>query len=295
MMRGVIVKAISSFYYVDCSGTIYECKARGNFRKTGVSPVVGDNVEITASGDGKGVVEQVLPRKTYLERPTIANLQKLIIVSAYACPKPNALLIDRMTSLAVYNGIEPVIVFNKCDMGDFSKWAGIYETSGFKTFVISAKNGDNIEKLKKEIESSFCVFAGNSGVGKSSVINRIFGDLSLATGEVSQKLGRGRHTTRHTELFKTKAGGYIADTPGFSSFESVGDLYDYKLHLPETFPDFLPFLNDCRFTTCTHTGEKECGVLEALKNGRIPPSRHESYKVLFDELKSVKEWDKKRL
>lgn len=294
-MNGIIVKAISSFYYVDCADKIYECKARGNFRKTGVSPVVGDDVVISASDTGYSVIEEILPRRSYLERPNIANLQKLVIMSAYTCPEPNSLLIDRLISFAVYNNIEPLIVFNKSDMGDFSKWYDIYAKSGFKTFVISAKENIGVEELRKEIGAGFCAFAGNSGVGKSSVINRIFGDLSLKTGEVSRKLGRGRHTTRHTELFKTREGGYIADTPGFSSFESAGDLYDYKVKLPETFPEFLPFLNDCRFADCTHTREKGCEVLRAVKDGKICASRHESYVKLFEELKSVKEWDKKRI
>ena len=294
MMKGVIIKAISSFYYVDCQNTVYECKARGNFRKTGVSPVVGDNVCFTESDTGYPVIEEILPRKSYLERPTIANLEKIVIMSSYSCPEPNALLIDRLISFSVYNGIEPIIVFNKSDMGDFGKWYDIYSGSGFKTFVISVKDNKGIKELKGEIENSFCAFAGNSGVGKSSVINSIFGSLSLKTGEVSQKLGRGRHTTRHTELFKTPSGGYIADTPGFSSFESVGDLYDYKLHLPETFPEFKPFLGDCKFTSCTHTCEKGCGVLQAVREWKIKESRHESFVKLYDELKTVKEWNSRR-
>ena len=295
MMNGIIVKAISSFYYVDCSDTIYECKARGNFRKTGISPVVGDNVSFTVSDSGYAVIEEILPRKSFLERPTVANIEKIVIVSSYTCPEPNALLIDRLISCSVYNNIEPIIVFNKSDMGDFSKWYDIYSRSGFKTFVISVKDNIGIDLLKAEISDSFCAFAGNSGVGKSSVINSIFGDLSLKTGEVSLKLGRGRHTTRHTELFKTASGGYIADTPGFSSFESVGDLYDYKMHLAETFPEFSPYVDNCRFTSCTHTCEKGCGVLDAVENGMIQKSRHESYVTILNELKSVKEWDRKKI
>ncbi|MBO4468209.1 MAG: ribosome small subunit-dependent GTPase A [Clostridia bacterium] len=294
-MNGIIVKAISSFYYVDCSDTIYECKARGNFRKTGISPVVGDNVSFTVSDSGYAVIEEILPRKSFLERPTVANIEKIVIVSSYTCPEPNALLIDRLISCSVYNNIEPIIVFNKSDMGDFSKWYDIYSRSGFKTFVISVKDNIGIDLLKAEISDSFCAFAGNSGVGKSSVINSIFGDLSLKTGEVSLKLGRGRHTTRHTELFKTASGGYIADTPGFSSFESVGDLYDYKMHLAETFPEFSPYVDNCRFTSCTHTCEKGCGVLDAVENGMIQKSRHESYVTILNELKSVKEWDRKKI
>ncbi|MCQ2451177.1 MAG: ribosome small subunit-dependent GTPase A [Clostridia bacterium] len=291
-MNGIIVKAISSFYYVYCQDKVYECRARGNFRKSEVSPVVGDKVEFSLNDDSHGVVEKILPRKNLLSRPVIANLEKLVIVSAYTCPAPNALLIDRLVSFAVYNDITPIIVFNKCDMGSFDEWYDIYSKSGFKTFVISAKDGIGIEELKKEIGGSFCAFAGNSGVGKSSIINEIFGDLALATGDVSEKLGRGRHTTRHTELFKTKDGGFIADTPGFSSFDSMGNKYDYKIHLAETFPEFCDYFDNCKFTSCTHTCEKGCGVIEALNNGKIMPSRHESYKTIFSELKDIKEWNK---
>ena len=219
-MIGLIVKAISSFYYVDFENTIYECKARGNFRKMGVSPVVGDYVEFSPTDLSHGVIEEIKPRKNCLSRPVIANIDKIIIVSSFSCPSPDTLIIDRLTAVAVYYGIEPIIVFNKSDTGDFSEYKKIYQNAGFKVFVVSAKENIGIDDLREEIGSSFCAFAGNSGVGKSSIINCLFGDLNLRTGEVSQKLGRGRHTTRHTELFKTPMGGYIADTPGFSSFES---------------------------------------------------------------------------
>lgn len=290
-MTGIIIKAISSFYYVDSKNIIYECKARGNFRKNGISPVVGDTVSITVSDENHGVIEEIHERKNYLSRPVIANLQKLIIVSSYNCPAPNTLLIDRLISAAEYNKIEPIIVFNKCDTGDFSYWLNIYKNAGFKTFLVSATENIGIEALKEEIDSSFCAFAGNSGVGKSSIINKIFGDFALKTGEVSEKLGRGRHTTRHTELFKTENGGYIADTPGFSSIESEGNRYDYKIHLAETFPEFNKYLGECKFNSCTHTCEKGCAVLEALNEGKIEKTRHESYVSLFNELKDVKEWD----
>lgn len=290
-MTGIIIKAISSFYYVDCDNKIYECKARGNFRKNGNPPIVGDMVKITLSDDNHGVVEEIIERKNCLSRPVIANLQKLIIVSSYNCPSPNTLLIDRLISIAEYNGIEPIIVFNKCDTGDFSMWEKIYRNSGFKTFVVSAKEKIGIDDLRQELGRSVCAFAGNSGVGKTSIINEIFGNLSLKTGEVSEKLGRGRHTTRHTELFKTDSGGYIADTPGFSSIESEGNKFDYKINLANTFREFDQYIGHCKFNSCTHTCEKGCAVLNALNSGKIEKTRHESYYTLFNELKEIKEWN----
>ena len=289
-MVGLIVKAISSFYYVDFENTIYECKARGNFRKMGVSPIVGDYVEFSLTDSSHGVIEEIKDRKNCLSRPVVANIDKIVIVSSYSCPCPDTLIIDRLTAVAVYYGIEPVIVFNKSDTGDFSEYKRIYENAGFKTFVVSAKENIGIDDLRTEIGKSFCAFAGNSGVGKSSIINCLFGNLSLKTGEVSEKLGRGRHTTRHTELFKTPEGGYIADTPGFSSFENEGGKYDFKIHLAECFPEFKDYLGNCRFTSCTHTCEKGCAVIEALSDGKIEPTRHQSYVALFEELKGVKEW-----
>lgn len=291
-MIGLIVKAISSFYYVDFENTVYECKARGNFRKMGVSPVVGDYVEFSPTDLSHGVIEEIKPRKNCLSRPVIANIDKIIIVSSFSCPSPDTLIIDRLTAVAVYYGIEPIIVFNKSDTGDFSEYKKIYQNAGFKVFVVSAKDNIGIDDLRKEIGSSFCAFAGNSGVGKSSIINCLFGDLNLRTGEVSQKLGRGRHTTRHTELFKTPMGGYIADTPGFSSFESESGKYDFKIHLAECFPEFKEYLGNCKFNSCTHTCEKGCAVISALECGKIEATRHKSYISLFDELKEIKEWEK---
>lgn len=287
-MTGIIIKAISSFYYVDSKNIIYECKARGNFRKNGISPVVGDTVSITVSDENHGVIEEIHERKNYLSRPVIANLQKLIIVSSYNCPAPNTLLIDRLISAAEYNKIEPIIVFNKCDTGDFSYWLNIYKNAGFKTFLVSATENIGIEALKKEISSSFCAFAGNSGVGKSSIINKIFGDFALKTGEVSEKLGRGRHTTRHTELFKNGKGGFIADTPGFATVDSAVMPKD---ELAYNFRDFSEYLGKCKFSTCSHTCEKGCAVLSALNDGLVSRERHENYCTIYRELSSLNDWE----
>lgn len=291
-MTGIIVKALSGFYYVADGDMIFECKARGNFRKSGVSPLVGDSVEYEKTGEKSGIVNKILPRHSCLVRPPVANIDKLFIVSAYSSPAPSASVIDKMTVIACFNGIEPVIVFNKSDMGDFSDWKKIYEKSGFKVYVICAENGYGIEELKSELKGCVSAFTGNSGVGKSSILNCIFGENFIATGEVSEKLGRGRHTTRHTELYVLPFGGFVADTPGFSSLElEFGDA-ELKERLVDCFPDFEPFSSQCRFTSCTHIKENGCAVCEAVRKGEIAESRHQSYAELFEQLKNIKPWEK---
>ena len=252
LKSGIIIKAVSGFYYIDCADTVYTCKARGNFRHTKVSPIVGDNVTFIPADDGTGVIEKILPRRNALNRPMLSNIDKIIIVSSSQNPAPDTYLIDRLTALSVFEGIEPVIVFNKSDIGDFGEMPGIYKKAGFNTYVVSAKKPETLSDLKNEFNYSVCAMAGNSGVGKSSLINALFGEFSLKTGEVSTALGRGRHTTRHTELLKTKLGGYIADTPGFSSVSDARNPIDFKNNLVHCFKDFEPYL-DCKFTTCTHT------------------------------------------
>ncbi len=290
-MTGIILKAISSFYYVSCENGIYECKARGNFRKTGVSPVVGDRVQISVTDGLYGVIEHIEKRKNLLTRPIIANIDKLFIVSSYTTPKPDSVMIDRLTATCVFNNIEPIIVFNKCDMGSFDDWVKIYKNSKFKTFVVSAVTNEGIEDIKNEVKDCISAFAGNSGVGKSSILNAVFSDLMLKTGEVSDKLGRGRHTTRHTQLFKNSYGGYVADTPGFSSIDIQDNTYEFKTHLAECFPDINKFAHTCKFTSCTHICEKGCKVLEAVEDGLVEISRHNSYKTIYNELKDVEKWN----
>jgi ribosome biogenesis GTPase len=293
MQKGIIIKALSGFYYVSADGVTYECKARGSFRKSGVSPLVGDYVEFEKVGEGNGIVDKIMPRKNFVARPPVANIDKLFIVSSFSSPQPNTSIIDKMTVIAEYNKIEPIIVFNKCDMGDFSHFQKIYQNAGFKTYVVSAANGRGYEALTEEMKNCVSAFTGNSGVGKSSILNRIFGEEKIATGEVSEKLGRGRHTTRHTELYALPFGGFVADTPGFSSLELDNTDYELKENLSYNFRDFEPFLGECKFTTCTHTKENGCGILKAVKSGKIEATRHKSYLELFEEMKDLKPWEAK--
>ncbi|MEE0946394.1 MAG: ribosome small subunit-dependent GTPase A [Acutalibacteraceae bacterium] len=290
-MKGLLCKAIAGFYYVHAENNVYECKARGNFRKEGITPLVGDLVEITVDNNNKGVIEYVYPRKNSLVRPAVANIDKLFIVSSYTTPSPNLFIIDRLSALCIFHNIKPVIVFNKCDLGDFTEYKNIYEKSGFTTAVVSAQSGEGIDALKEELKGCVSAFTGNSGVGKSSLLNILFPTLNLQTGEVSDKLGRGKHTTRHTELFAHCFDGYVADTPGFSSLDSQLGTIKFKEKLVQCFPDFTDFTYECKFLDCAHIGEKGCGVCKAVQDGKIEKSRHESYCALYNELKDLKSWE----
>ncbi len=289
ILTGFIVKAISGFYYVETAEMLYECKARGAFRKKGMSPCTGDKVNISVSEDGKGTVEEILPRKNHLVRPPLSNLDRLFIVSSVAEPSPNTLIIDKITAVAVSKGIEPVIVFTKADLGDCTELMEIYKKSGITVLSFSITTGEGKEKILSLLEGKISAFTGNTGVGKSSLLNCLFPELAIATGEISKKLGRGRHTTRHSELYAVH-GGYVADTPGFSTV----DIERYEVveqeKIPYCFPEFADYLDECQFTSCSHTVEKGCAVLRALSEGVIAPSRHESYKAMYNEVKAIPKW-----
>ena len=290
-MTGIIVKALSGFYYVKTDeDKIIQCRARGKFRKNDEHPLVGDFAEIALTGDD-GVVDRIVNRKNSLIRPPVANIDRLYIVSAYTLPSPDFSIIDRLTVIAEMNGIEPIIVFNKSDLGDFEPYASVYRRAGFRTFIVSCETGENMDLLKDDLSDGISVFTGNSGVGKSSILNNILDGVMIETGEVSERLGRGRHTTRHVELYKTLKGGHVADTPGFSSIENKPILKD---ELPLYFSDFADYRDDCRFVGCSHTCEKGCAVLEAVANGKIEKTRHESYVQMYEEAKMIKEWELKR-
>ncbi len=289
-MQGKIIKTLSGFYYVKTETEIFTCKARGVMRKTGDNPLVGDEVEISVNmKDKTGVVDKIFPRKNVLTRPPVSNIDKAFIVSSYSTPKPNFYIIDTLIAICEYKGIEPVIIFNKADEEIDERFSKCYEKIGYKTFVTSAKSGSGINELRDEFKGSVSVLIGNSGVGKSSILNH-FTENEVKTGIVSEKLGRGKHTTRHTEIFELSCGGAIVDTPGFSEIEAIKNDYSFKENLEYCFKEFEPYLNSCKFTGCSHTSEKGCAVLEAFKNGEISESRIESYKSLYNELKDLKKW-----
>lgn len=288
--NGIIIKALSGFYYVKTDSEVIECKARGNFRKKSLSPLVGDNVKITVTEEKRGVIDEITPRLNCLVRPPVANIDRLFIIVSTVSPLPNTFVIDKMTVTAVNNGIEPIIVVNKSDLSDPNDIYNIYKKCGFKTFCVSAKDNSGIDRLFPLFKDKLSVFCGNSGVGKSSVLNAIDSRFSIATGEISEKLGRGRHTTRHIELYEAH-GGLIADTPGFSDIDMERVSLIKKDRLQYCFPEFQEFLGNCKFTSCSHTKEKACAVLQAVENGEIPFSRIESYRKLYEESAKYKDWE----
>ena len=289
-LSGIIIKITGGFYYVEVDDYVYECKARGVFRKRGCTPLVGDYVDIEVpEGDGYCSISSIKDRKNSLVRPALANLDVLVIVSSVVEPVANTYIIDKMISAAVDKDIEPVVVFSKTDLQDCSKYLEIYQKVGIKAIEYSSVTKKGLEEIKEVLSGKVSAFSGNSGVGKSTLLNALFPELSLATGEISDKLGRGRHTTRTVELFKC-FGGYVADTPGFSTVDL--DRYEIirKENLQYCFPEFSEYINECKFTSCAHLCEKGCAVIAAVEEGIIPKSRHESYVRMYNEVKDIKDW-----
>lgn len=289
-INGIITKITGGFYYVEAADTTYECKARGVFRKRGCTPLVGDRVVIDVpENDGFASVDSIEERKNSLIRPALANLDVLVIVSSVVEPNLNTYIIDKMISAAVDKNIEPVVVISKTDLKDCDEYIDIYNKAGIKTIEYSSVTGKGVDEIKEILKGKLSAFSGNSGVGKSTLLNALFPQLELKTGEISDKLGRGRHTTRTVELFKC-FGGYVADTPGFSTVDL--DRYELikKENLQFCFPEFSDYIGQCKFTSCSHTCEKGCAVLEAVANGDISESRHESYCRMYEEVKDIKDW-----
>ena len=292
MMNDRIIKALSGFYYVQTQDGIVECRARGKFRKEGVSPLVGDFVTISRSGKS-GTVEEILPRKNSFIRPAVANVDLLVLLASCAIPQTEPFLIDRVLAIAGQQGVEPLICVNKNDLEPGDGLAGIYRRAGFRVVVTSAETGEGIDELRAAISGKLSAFTGNSGVGKSSILNALCPELKLAVGEVSEKLGRGRHTTRHIELYCLGNGTFVADTPGFSSFDTERMDLVLKDQLQYAFSDFAPYLGKCQFQDCAHLKEPGCAVRAALERGEIEPTRYESYKRLYEMAKEIKPWELK--
>ena len=293
MSKGRIEKALSGFYYVNTGSEVLQCRARGKFRRDGMSPLVGDWVEVQALGNGEGVVNAICERRNVFFRPSAANIDQLVIIAANAIPITDPYLIDRISAIAALKGCEVLVVLNKCDLDMAEELYDLYQRSAIPVVRVSAATGEGMDALREAIRGKLNAFTGNSGVGKSSILNALDPAFSLPVGEVSKALGRGRHTTRHVEMFALGNDTYVIDTPGFSSFDTEELNLELKQHLPETFPEFAPFVDECRFVGCRHVKEKGCAVLQAVKDGKIPRGRHASYVRLAEELKNVNEWDKK--
>lgn len=291
VLTGRIIQSISGFYYVEAADAVIECKAKGSFRKKHIVPLVGDTVKVEMTGD-KGTVAEICDRKNFLVRPPVANIDMLLIVASADNPRPNLYVIDKMSAIARFHNIEPVIIFTKSDLADVSEYIKIYEKTSMQVFSCSSKNNSGFDVFDELIKDKVCVLSGNSGVGKSSLLNVLVPELKLETNEISDKLGRGKHTTRSVSLYKVK-GGFIADTPGFSSldFENISERI-YKEELADCFPEFSEYTDGCKFATnCSHINDKGCSVVQAVENGLIAKQRHESYMRMYEEVKHLKKWD----
>ena len=285
---GIITKCLGGLYTVESPDGIFSCKARGVFRSKGISPCVGDSVEFQDE-----VITAVAERRNCIIRPPLANLDQLIFIVSTCDPAPNYLLLDKFIAIAEYKGIKPVVAVTKTDLGSSSDITDIYGKIGIDVIEIDYSDKNTIDAVKNILTGKISAFTGNSSAGKSTLLNAVDPTLDIPTAEISKKLGRGRHTTRHAELYKLETGGYIADTPGFSTFET--NRYDIirKEELAGCFREMAEFTDQCRFKDCSHTCEKGCAVLDALGEGKISESRHTSYCTMYDEAKQLKEWELK--
>ena len=290
--EGRIVRSLSGFYDVRTPGGLITCRARGILRKAGSSPLTGDLVEISVE-KGKGMVEKILPRKNHFIRPAVANVDALVVFAANVNPVTEPFLIDRVAAIAGDQNVDVYLCVNKCDLDPAMDLVRIYRHAGFPVICTSAETGEGVAELRALLTGKLTAFTGNSGVGKSSILNRLAPELKLETGEVSEKLGRGRHTTRHVELFPLGENTYVADTPGFSSFDTDQMELILKENLQYAFPDFGRFLGKCRFDDCSHRKEPDCAVRSAVEAGEIEGSRYESYLRLYEKSSQIKAWEMK--
>ncbi|MBR2952931.1 MAG: ribosome small subunit-dependent GTPase A [Clostridia bacterium] len=286
--KGIITKGIGGFYYVEVANATYECKARGIFRKNKITPLVGDTVDITVNDNAENTIDLICDRKNSLNRPPVSNIDNLIIVVSTVEPKPNFFVIDKLIATAEYKNIEPYIVISKTDLSSYEEIFNVYKNSGI--IVIALDDNDSLHKIKSIMSGKISAFTGNSGVGKTTLLNKLDNTLNLSTGAISDKLGRGRHTTRQAQLFNV-CGGYVIDTPGFSSFEFEKTEIIKKDDLPYCFREFREYLGTCKFTSCAHVNDKGCTICEAVKNGEISEVRHNNYIQMYNQAKEIKEWE----
>ena len=289
---GRIVRSLSGFYDVQTPAGVVTCRGRGSLRRGGESPLTGDMVEITVEG-GKGMVERILPRKNAFVRPAVANVDALVVFAANVNPVTEPFLIDRVAAIAGDQGVEVYICINKCDLDPAVDLERIYTRAGFPVIRASAQTGEGVAQLRSLLSGKLTAFTGNTGVGKSSMLNALCPGLELATGQVSQKLGRGRHTTRHVELFALDDNTYVADTPGFASFDTEQMEIILKENLQYAFRDSAPYLGECQFHDCSHRAEPGCAVRRAVEAGEIEASRYQSYLQLYDQYSRIKIWERK--
>ena len=284
-----IMKGIGGFYYVQTPSGPVECRAKGIFRKRGISPLAGDLVRLESEGGG-AVIADILPRKNFFVRPPVANLDLLFVVAATVEPAPNFLVLDKMCAIALDKGVTPVLVATKTDLASPDSLSQVYARSGIEVLLAGQDEDAALVRMRELIAGRLCAFTGNSGVGKSTLLNRLLPGLRQETAQISKKLGRGRHTTREVELFEA-FGGLVADTPGFSSLDMERANVILKENLQFCFPEFEPFLNRCRFTGCSHRREKGCAVREAVETGLIHPRRYEDYLTMYEDASAIQEWE----
>lgn len=289
MFDNYIVKGVGGFYYVKMGDAVVECRARGIFRKRRITPVAGDVVRVETEG-GAPVIAEILPHKNVFVRPPVANVDQMFLVASTVQPSPSTLVLDKLSAIAVNGGAQPVLVITKTDLGDPRVLADCYARSGLPVLCVNAATGEGLEAIRARLTGKLSVFCGNSGVGKSTLLGALLPGQTLETGEISQKLGRGRHTTREVTLYETD-GGLVADTPGFASLDMERAAYIPKENLQFAFPEIARHFGHCRFTGCSHTAEIGCAVRAALEAGEIDPTRYESYTALYDQAKDVKEWE----
>ena len=288
---GRIIQAIAGFYYCQTADEkVYECRARGHFRNEDITPLAGDMAVFETDGAG-GYVTEIIDRKNAFKRPPLANLDQLLLITAVAAPAPNLLVLDKLITVCEYKEIEPILVVTKTDLEEDRMLRGIYEKAGFRVISLSNLNPVHLDEIRALLAGKISAFAGNTGVGKSSLLNNLFPSLQLETADISKKLGRGRHTTRHVTLYPANGGGFVADTPGVGTMELSQYEIIRKEELADCFREFRPYLGGCRFTGCSHTAEKGCAVREAYREGHIERTRYESYCALYGEAKQLKDWE----